>query len=579
MGKLSAHELGTTRTASRRIPAPQSRCKQHTPAILAVNEREARQRRYYCLNRRGGSTHDEEFLDRGTPMTIGLKHRQPVSRLSLDRDSIPYWIAAVLLIVFYVPWLFLNPINGDTGFFAYSGSLMLNGARLYRDIVDPNAPPPYLFAIVCVALGRMVGLAPEPAFLLTFTLLIVFVIYRTSRILSRLFPDRHGAAPLLTVMVTYCLLPYVRDMFGEREHILTCMILPWLFASSSDSEVRSRKGQILDGIMAGIGITMKPYFIAAYGMVQIVNLVSRRRRAQVLRLDNILIAAVVALSTAITVVFFPGYLFIVRMALAYHNFPQTLLQVCLNGTLFLLIAATVLSVTSDSQQPLSNMRNLILAIGWSMALVMMYQREGYGYHYYPSGVMAILALGTLFLDGVRSAGRNTQRYLAYVLITAVVALGIVQGTETRQMPRMTGPLLPIVKREASGKPILVLSTSLWASSPLVNYSGASLAWRFPNMWTLAGLYPEKPAAGNPHPYRSRQEMDVYERYLVDSLDQDVDLHPPQLIIVETGDQKEGFRNGDFDYLDYFLRDPRFAQFFAKYEKLAVIPRYTLYRRR
>ncbi len=512
-------------------------------------------------------------------MTIGLKDRQPVSRLSL-RDSIPYWIAAGLLVVFFVPWLFLNPINGDTGFFAYSGNLLLHGARLYRDIVDPNAPPPYLFGAVCAALGKMVGLAPEPAFLLTLTLIILLVIYRTSRILSRLFPDQPIAAPLLTVMVTYCLLPYVKDMFGEREHILTCMILPWLFASSSDSEVRSRRGQIVDGLMAGIGISMKPYFIAVYCMVQLMNLVSRRRRAQVFRLDNIAIAAVEAATALSTIAFFPRYVFIVRMALAtYHNFQQSLLRVCLNGTLFLLIVATILSVSSDSRQPLSKLRNLILAVGWSMAFVMLYQREGYAYHYYPIGVMAILALTTLFLDGARAASRNTQRYLAYALTAAVLALGIAQGTQSHKMPKMTGPLLPVVKREADRKPILVLATSLWVSSPLINYSGASLAWRFPNMWTLGGFYPEKPAADNPHPYRSRQEMDVYERYLIDSLNQDVDLHPPQLIVVETGDQKEGFRNGDFDYLDYFLRDPRFAQFFSKYEKMAEITRYTLYRRR
>src|SRR5579859_4127186 len=214
-------------------------------------------------------------------MTKGIKDRQPTSGPSLHRESIPYWIAAGLLIIFYVPWLFLNPINGDTGFYARAGGLMLNGARLYRDIVDPNAPPVYLFSIVCVSLGRMVGLAPEPAFLLTFILIIVFVIYRTGRILSRLFPDQPYVPPFLTVMVTYCLFPYVKDMFGEREHILTCMILPWLFASASDSEVRSRSGQIVDGIMAGIGISMKPYFIAVYCMMQLVNLVSRRRRTQV----------------------------------------------------------------------------------------------------------------------------------------------------------------------------------------------------------------------------------------------------------------------------------------------------------
>jgi len=82
------------------------------------------------------------------------------------------------------------------------------------------------------------------------------------------------------VVVTYCLLPYVNEMFGEREHIFTCMILPWLFSSISDREVRSKKEQIVDGIMAGIGIAMKPFFIAAFCVVQLVNLTSSRRRAQ-----------------------------------------------------------------------------------------------------------------------------------------------------------------------------------------------------------------------------------------------------------------------------------------------------------
>jgi hypothetical protein len=40
-------------------------------------------------------------------------------------------------------------------------------------------------------------------------------------------------------------------------------------------------------------------------------------------------------------------------------------------------------------------------------------------------------------------------------------------------------------------------------------------------------------------------------------------------------QPHRFRNGDFDYLDYFQHAPGFAHFFAKYEKLAVIIQFTL----
>jgi len=147
------------------------------------------------------------------------------------------------------------------------------------------------------------------------------------------------------------------------------------------------------------------------------------------------------------------------------------------------------------------------------------------------------------------------------------------------MPKMTGPLLPVVQREAKGKPVLVLATTLWAGSPLINYSGATFAWRFRSLWTLGGLYPKKPAANNPHPFRSREEMDVFEQYLLDSLNEDVIRHRPQLIIIETGDQIQGFRGGKFDYLDYFLRDDRFARFFSQYEELPQITRYKLYRPR
>jgi len=503
----------------------------------------------------------------------------PLPARILSRDTIPYWIAVALLMAFSIPWMFHNPINGDTGFFAYSGNLLLSGTRLYRDIVEPNTPPPYLFGAVCSALGRLVGLAPEPAFILVMTFIIVLVIYRTYRILSRLFPAQPYAGPFLTVVVTYCLLPYVNEMFGEREHIFTCMILPWLFGSISDCEVRSKKEQIVDGIMAGIGIAMKPFFIAAFCAVQLINLTSSRRRAQLLRLDNVLIIATQIAVVVVTIALFPGYLFVLRMALAtYHSFRQSLLTLCLNGTFLLLAAASLLSLNSEPRRPFSTMRNLILAVGWAMAMMMLYQREGFGYHYYPLGVMAILALATLLLDGITSMGHSGQRYIAYALIAALVALGTEQGIRPREMPKMTGPLLPVVKREAYGKPVLVLATSLWVSSPLINYAGASSTWRFRSMWTLGGLYSEKPAADDSHPYRFRQEMSEYERFLIDSLNDDVDRHPPQLIIVEVGDQKEGFRGGEFDYLDYFLRDDRFARFFSKYEEIGAITRYKLYRR-
>ncbi|MEP7354999.1 MAG: hypothetical protein ABI824_17365, partial [Acidobacteriota bacterium] len=152
-------------------------------------------------------------------------------RPKIVRSDLPYWIAGALLLLFSVPWLFTNPINGDTGFFAASGEAILDGAKLYRDIVEPNTPPPFLFGAGCAAFGRLVGLRAEPALILTLSFLIGLALYRTNAILRQLLPRRPEAIGLLMVVALYCLFPYASNKFGEREHILVGLMLAWLFGS------------------------------------------------------------------------------------------------------------------------------------------------------------------------------------------------------------------------------------------------------------------------------------------------------------------------------------------------------------
>ncbi|MEP7355380.1 MAG: hypothetical protein ABI824_19285, partial [Acidobacteriota bacterium] len=308
--------------------------------------------------------------------------------------------------------------------------------------------------------------------------------------------------------------------------------------------------------------------------IQLFNLVTRSRRPQVLRLDNLLIAAVQAGAALMTILLFPDYLFVFRMAVAtYHSFGKSLFEICVNPAGVFLVATTVASLTWGRRRTLAGFRNVMLVVAWSDTLVVIYQREGFAYHYYPLEVMILLMLTALLLDALQTTAAY-QKVLAYAVLPLIGFVGIVQGTEVRAMPKQTGPLLPLVEREAKGKPVLVLSTSLWASSPLLSYAGATSAWRYRSLWNLGAFYPEQPAA-----YRTNAEMSEYERYLLDSLDEDMRRHPPQLIIVETGDDKEGFRGGRFDYLDYLRHDQRFARHMADYTELVDVTRYKVFRRR
>ncbi|MEO5951355.1 MAG: hypothetical protein ABIQ44_02705 [Chloroflexia bacterium] len=500
-------------------------------------------------------------------------------RLTRLESSI-YAAVLALLVGFSVPWFIWNPMNGDTAFFVYSGSRMLDGATLYRDIVEPNAPPPYLFAVASTALGRLLHLTPETAFVLCVTVLICLSIYRCHRILDRFYPTIPYAAPILTIAIACCLLPYVKDSFGEREHLLCVLILPWLLASTDDLEFRSKRERIADGMMASVGISMKPYFIALYAVVQLVNFVMPRRRFRILQGDSLTIAITQAASALVTLVFFSNYVFMVRMALAtYHSFRRDLPSICLHPTFLFFVIMAIICLGNQSRGYFLRLRNGLLMAGVVMMGLLVYQREGFAYHYYPLGVFGWLIATTLMLDRLWTASPLKRRVVALLFVTTVTGVGAYYGMLPLSMPKQTGPLVALVRQEAEGKPILVLSTSLWASSPLINYTHTSSSWRFRSLWTLGGFYSGKPLPGAPRPYRSRADMDEYERYLLESLIEDTRLHPPQLIIVEVAAEKQGFRSGDFDYLDYFLHDDQFAQFFSGYEAFAEVPNYRVYRRR
>lgn len=64
--------------------------------------------------------------------------------------------------------------------------------------------------------------------------------------------------------------------------------------------------------------------------------------------------------------------------------------------------------------------------------------------------------------------------------------------------------------------------------------------------------------------------------MLDSLIVDMEVRPPKLVIVETAPDKLGFSKGDFDFLDYFLRDGRFRRFWENYAFLADVARFRIF---
>jgi hypothetical protein len=73
-------------------------------------------------------------------------------------------------------------------------------------------------------------------------------------------------------------------------------------------------------------------------------------------------------------------------------------------------------------------------------------------------------------------------------------------------------------------------------------------------------------------------MGPIERYALDAVVEDMESLPPELIIVDRSAIKQGFGISSFDFLSYFLQDPRFSALFEDYWKLFDIGDFRVYKR-
>ena len=73
-------------------------------------------------------------------------------------------------------------------------------------------------------------------------------------------------------------------------------------------------------------------------------------------------------------------------------------------------------------------------------------------------------------------------------------------------------------------------------------------------------------------------MSVSERVFLDAVVSDVLKTPPVLLITDCSPTKQGFGKTQFDYIEYFRRDQRFAEIWTEYRFLRSVDNYRVFKR-
>ena len=153
------------------------------------------------------------------------------------------------------------PLNTDVSWLLVIGERMLDGQRLFRDIVEINPPMAPFAYLPGVALARLLGVDPRHVIDAQLLLLAAASLFAVSRILrlSPAAPSDRERLPLWAAAVVTILPMHV---FAQREHIALLTFLPALavYALRSNREPLPLWAILIAGTGAGITLAFKPFF-------------------------------------------------------------------------------------------------------------------------------------------------------------------------------------------------------------------------------------------------------------------------------------------------------------------------------
>ncbi|MEO5930562.1 MAG: hypothetical protein ABIR47_11565 [Candidatus Kapaibacterium sp.] len=475
--------------------------------------------------------------------------------------------------------VFGSVLNHDVAWIIHGAGRWLEGARLYRDIVEINPPLIFYLTAPAVWLARALGL-PEIAVFRGFLLALIIGSLLVCRVLiERIFAGR-SVAMRGSLLLLVAILFFPGADFGEREHLMMILALPWFLAAAGRAAGRpiTARPMILIALAAGVGLALKPFFLLPWIAVELYLALPVGWRG-LRRIDTLCVAGVMLLYVAAVLLLAPEYLPLARMASGVYGAYDRPIAALLrrDGTIVWVIAAAALPLLRFATEERRAVMALVIAATGFLAGAF-YQHKGWDYHFLPALGLGLMVIHlSFFLFAERSASVSppiisspiVSRLLAVcvALLIGIAAIGDFRASSI--IPADYLDLLPVVRAQPPGATIAVLSTSIYYAFPLVNYSGARWGLRFNALWMLPGLYQGAPATG-PFPYHDFHSMGELERYALTATVDDLLASRPLLVVVDRHPYKQGFGDAPFDFLEYFARDPRFAAFLRDYDSIATV---------
>lgn len=515
-------------------------------------------------------------------------------------------VACLLLFAYWLQTrLFLS---GDVSYLAHLAQEVLTGKKYGKDFLETNPPMVlYLYMPACF-LAKWTALPMDMAircyifFLCVLSLLVCFAL------LKKVFSaeGQNAYFPVVGLMLVFVLFFLPVHQFGQREHLLMALLLPYLFSTVLLLQGRAipRSMVLCIGLAAGTGLALKPFFLAPYILVEGGVVFFTRRAMAWLRTETFCIIAILVAYVFSVYYWQPDY-FKVVLPLVFHFYflgtKQSWAAIYANYIVVFcafVVGMAALFYKKDGQREFTLVMALAI-IGMVMAFVV--PRAPWYYHMLPAfGFGAILlayqtsrlarmawgpvrqesgCMETRPTNGTGHAhaiGKTVWMWLVLALVFFVpiydtylmFAYDVHEGQAgaRRKLAAFLTSLPP-------GQSVSCFSANTtYDCFPLVSLTHQRYVNRYPFFWWLRGLLKWE-HTHVPLP----KAIDRDKQYLLNSVAADLVKFQDNLVIINAWDAKYVLGEG-FDFIRYFSQNAAFKQAWQGYRLYRIIDDYYIYAR-
>ncbi len=468
--------------------------------------------------------------------------------------------ALVALVAVGTTWFHLSgPLGPDVSWLITVSERILDGGRLYIDILEPNPPMAGYLYMPPVLLARALGMPPE-AFVVLWT--VGFGLLTTGFAARLVTANRLLKHPELFWPVTLLLfLSAWGEDFAQREHFAAMAGLP-LVATLALRAIGSRPRAhvwIVAGLAGGFMLAIKPHFALPilFGVLYVAW--RRRSLAPVFAPEMWLAGSLFAAFCVATVLFYPAFLTNILPVATTVYIPDRRplwLLLAVRAAVYFEVIFLIALVGFRRHITASPLLGVMFATSIGFLLSYLAQGKGYPYQILP-GTALIASFVLLGFSEQRDAARRVVE--SAIPIAAAIVLAVMPMLDDVAQWRDREPLQNAIRPYGEGLRIANLTPDLTVGSPLHRRLGAELVNAPPALLMSISAWRLR-LERHPDPAWLAR-IDAFEAAERIQLRNDLIARPPDIVVSSVD---------GFDWLEWAQKDPELKTILAGYEQFDTV---------